>query len=147
MKLLCINYEYPPIGGGGGVVSQGLAEALVQHGYSIDVVTSGMRDLPCYEEKNGVRIHRVRCIRRYRHYVTLPEMCTLILPLYRKALELIGKNHYDLNHTHFVVPSGIVSYLLRKQTGLPYLITAHGSDIPGYNPDRFNFAHLLINGL
>ena len=51
MKLLCINYEYPPIGGGGGVVSQGLAEAMVQHGYSIDVVTSGMRDLPCYEER------------------------------------------------------------------------------------------------
>jgi glycosyltransferase involved in cell wall biosynthesis len=147
MRLLCINYEYPPIGGGGASVCQGLAEALVKKGYHIDVVTSGMKDLLSYEERNGVQIHRVRCIRRYRHYVTLPEMCTLILPLYRKALELIETNHYDLNHTHFVVPSGIVSYLLRRQTGLPYVITAHGSDIPGYNPDRFNFAHLLINGL
>ena len=28
MRLLCINYEYPPIGGGGASVCQGLAEAL-----------------------------------------------------------------------------------------------------------------------
>jgi glycosyltransferase involved in cell wall biosynthesis len=147
MRLLCINYEYPPIGGGGAAVCQGLAESLVKKGYYIDVVTSGMNDLPNYEERNGVLIHRVRCIRRYRHYVTLPELCTLIIPLYRKAFELIKKNRYDLNHTHFVVPSGLVSYLLWRKTGLPYLITAHGSDIPGYNPDRFKFAHLLINSI
>lgn len=28
---------------------------------------------------------------------------------------------------------------------MPYVITAHGSDVPGYNPDRFDFVHKLIN--
>ncbi len=143
-NLLCINYEYPPIGGGGGVVSQGLAEALVKMGYHIDVVTSGQKNLPAYEERNGVWIHRVRCRRRFSHYVTLAEMLTLILPAYFKALELIRKCDYQLNHTHFIVPSGIVSYLLWKKTGLPYIITTHGSDVPGYNPDRFKIAHKFI---
>ena len=29
-------------------------------------------------------------------------------------------------------------------TGLPYMITCHGSDVPGYNPDRFGWAHKLL---
>jgi glycosyltransferase involved in cell wall biosynthesis len=144
MKILCINYEYPPIGGGGGVVSKGLVEALVAKGYHIDVVTTGMRDLPAFEVVNGVRIHRVKCIRRFRHYVTLPEMLTLVFPMYLKARNLIAQNNYDLNHTHFIVPSGLVSYLLKIKTGLPYFLTCHGSDVPGYNPDRFHIFHKLL---
>jgi glycosyltransferase involved in cell wall biosynthesis len=27
---------------------------------------------------------------------------------------------------------------------MPYVITAHGSDVPGYNPDRFRTAHRLL---
>jgi glycosyltransferase involved in cell wall biosynthesis len=145
MNILCINYEYPPIGGGGGVVSRGLARTLVQMGHNIDIVTSQFNGLPAYEEQDGIHIHRVKCSRRHKHYVTAPEMLTHIIPSYRKALELTQKKTYDLNHTHFLVPSGIVSYMLWKKTGLPYVITAHGSDVPGYNPDRFDFIHKMIN--
>ena len=31
-----------------------------------------------------------------------------------------------------------------EKTGPPYIITAHGSDVPGYNPDRFNLIHYAI---
>lgn len=144
MKILCMNYEYPPIGGGGATVAQSLAEAMVHNGHEVDVVTSGMKDLSDHEIINGVHIHRVRCIRHKRHYSTTPELLTQVIPAYRKALELFEKKKYDINHTHFIVPSGISSYLLKKKTGLPYIITAHGSDVPGYNPDRFDLAHKLI---
>jgi len=147
MRLLCLNYEYPPIGGGGGVVCEGLSESLIQRGYSIDVVTSRMNGLPPYENRNGVNIHRTKCVRFFKHYVTLPEMLTLIIPMYLKALSLTRRNNYQLNHTHFVFPSAIVSYLLKKITGLPYVITCHGSDVPGYNPDRFKMSHSLLSYL
>ncbi len=144
MKLLCLNYEYPPIGGGGAVVCEGLAEALIQKGYSIDVVTSRMGGLPLHENRNGVDIHRAKCLRLHPHYVNLPEMLTLVVPMYLKALGLIRRKTYHLNHTHFIFPSAIVSYLLKKRTGLPYVITCHGSDVPGYNPDRFKLSHSLL---
>jgi glycosyltransferase involved in cell wall biosynthesis len=147
VRILCTNYEYPPIGGGGGAASKGLAEALARLGHRIDVVTSGMKDVPGYEETRGVHIHRVRCIRRYRHYVTIPEMLTAVLPIYRKALELAKKDDYAVNHTHFILPSGLSSYMLWKATGIPYVISMHGSDVPGYNPDRFHLPHILLQPL
>ena len=138
-----MNYEYPPIGGGGANVAHPLAAALVTRGHSVDVVTSGMDDLPEYEVIDGVRVHRVRCVRRHRHYSTTAELMTWIWPAYRKALELARVQQFDLNHTHFALPTGLVSYLLYRKTGLPYITTIHGSDVPGYNPDRFRIVHSL----
>ena len=121
-----------------------LVRALVDNGHEVDVVTSGMKDLPAVEEHGRLRIFRVKCFRRNRYYSTIPELLTQVLPSYFKALQLTKENRYDCNHTHFVVPSGIVAYMLKRKTGLPYVLTAHGSDIPGYNPDRFKWAHNLI---
>jgi glycosyltransferase involved in cell wall biosynthesis len=144
VKILCVNYEYPPVGGGGAAAARGLAESLVRRGHQIDCVTSHLRGLPEYEFLNGVRIHRVRCLRRERHYTGTFELATQVYPSYRKALTLARSGQYDFNHTHFIIPSGLTSYLLWRRTGLPYVITAHGSDVPGYNPDRFSLAHKLI---
>jgi len=33
---------------------------------------------------------------------------------------------------------------IHKRAGIPYLITCHGSDVPGYNPDRFGLQHKLL---
>jgi glycosyltransferase involved in cell wall biosynthesis len=51
---------------------------------------------------------------------------------------------YSLNHTHFIFPGGIVAYLVKWRTGLPYIITAHGSDVPHYNPNRFRLLHRML---
>lgn len=143
MNILCMTYEYPPIGGGGANVAHPLAVNLAAKGHNIDVVTSGMRDLPLAETVDGIDIYRTRCIRKHRHYTNTRELLTYIWPAYRKAYALAQKNNYDVNHTHFALPTGLASYMLYKKTGLPYVITIHGSDVPGYNPDRFRIAHIL----
>ncbi len=40
MRILIINYEFPPIGAGGGKASQKIAESLVAMGHTVRVVTS-----------------------------------------------------------------------------------------------------------
>ena len=144
MNILTICYEYPPLGGGGAPVCEGLCESLVKLGHNVDVVTSMHKNLAANEHRKGVRIFRTRCIRRHSHYTTTAEMATGLYPAYRKALELSQTNKYDLLHCHFIVPSGLVSSALSRKTGIPYLITVHGSDVPGYNPDRFSLAHKMI---
>jgi len=40
MRILIINYEFPPVGAGGGQASQKIAESLVEMGHIVRVVTS-----------------------------------------------------------------------------------------------------------
>jgi glycosyltransferase involved in cell wall biosynthesis len=147
MRILTISYEYPPVGGGGSVVAGELAPELASMGHTVDVVTSRMRGLDAVEEVQGVQVHRAACWRRYRHYTTMAELVTTLLPAYRRAAALIRAQRPDVVHAHFVFPSGLVAWLLARRYGLPYVLTAHGSDVPGYNPDRFQRSHVLLRPL
>ena len=147
MKVLSVTYEYPPIGGGGGKAAAALNEALVTQGDVVEVLTSRMRGLPALEQVNGVTVHRTACWRRHRHFTTTPEMASGLLPAWRQGCRIIEARRPDILHTHFVFPSGIVAWRLAAKFNLPYVITAHGSDIPAYNPDRFETAHKLLRPL
>lgn len=144
MKILCLSYEYPPLGGGGSIICQGLATALSKCGNQVDILTSGCKSLPAYECQNGISIYRTRCIRRDISHTNSFELATVLYPMFAKACELVSKNSYDINHTHFIIPTGVVSHWLYHKTGLPYVITIHGSDVPGYNKDRFTLEHKLV---
>lgn len=144
MKILSLVYEYPPIGGGGGVVAAALNATLATYGHEVTVVTSAMQGLPTMVRERGVTIHRTRCRRKHRHYTNTLELLTSLIPAYRKASEIIESSRPDLIHVHFAIPSGVIAYLLSRRYGIPYVLTAHGSDIPGYNPDRFSTQHFFF---
>ena len=44
MRVLLLNYEYPPLGGGSGVATQALARGLASRGVMVDVITAGQWD-------------------------------------------------------------------------------------------------------
>lgn len=145
MKILMLNYEYPPLGGGAAPVTKSLAEELVYQGHDVDVVTMGYNDLPREEFVNGVHIYRVPSIRKYRERCSIHEMMSYCISAARFLPSLLKEKKYDLNHTHFILPTGFVSSLFHKR--IPYLVTAHGSDVPGYNPDRFQLSHIMLKSL
>jgi hypothetical protein len=68
-RILMLNYEFPPLGGGASPVSYELAKGYVKLGHSVDVVTMGFKGLPDYEKKDGINIYRVPCWR------TKKEIC------------------------------------------------------------------------
>ena len=80
MNILCLSYEYPPLGGGGSVVCHGLANSLVKLGHRVDVVTSHFKDLAWFEEQGGVNVHRVKCTRRNLWCTNTLELMTLLRP-------------------------------------------------------------------
>ena len=144
MRILSICYEYPPVGGGGATVAAALNGQLAANGHDVDVVTSAMKGLPSAELVNGVWVHRASCVRKHRHFTTAPELATTLLPSYWQANALVRRHMPDVIHAHFAFPSGVVARLVAQRYGIPYVLTAHGSDIPGYNPDRFEFLHQLL---
>ena len=140
-----LSYEFPPLGGGGAKVVYGLTKELARLGHEVDIVTMGFRDLPKQERLNCVNIYRVPCLRTREPICSTPEMFSYALSAIPLVFRLIKSKHYDINHTHFIFPDGLVSYLLKKITKLPFIITAHGSDVPGYNPDRFRIEHKILS--
>ncbi|KAF5436524.1 Glycosyltransferase involved in cell wall bisynthesis [Candidatus Methanophagaceae archaeon] len=140
-----LNYEYPPLGGGASPVTKSLAEELVKLGHNVNVVTMGFKGLKQKEENNGVNIYRVPSIRKEQGVCQTHEMFSYCFSAYRFLPKLLKENKYDINHTHFIIPTGIVSYLKRKK--IPYIVTSHGSDVPNYNPDRFGLQHKVFKPL
>lgn len=144
MHILTLCYEYPPIGGGGAKVVAGLINTLADQGNNIDLVTMGFQNLPHFQTLNGVGIYRVPCLRRKASICHPHEMASYLFMAQPILSKLIHQGRYDVNHTHFIFPDGLLAYRLKQLTGLPYVITAHGSDVPGYNPNRFKLLHLLM---
>jgi len=141
LKILMLNYEFPPLGGGASPVSYEIAKGYVKLGHKVDVVTMGYKDLPQFEKKEGINIYRVKCLRSKKEICHPWEQLTYIISAKRFLKKHLKTNSYDINHTHFIIPTGVLSLWLKKKFGLDYVITAHGSDVPGYNPDRFRLLH------
>lgn len=139
-----LSYEFPPLGGGGAGVVYGLSTELARRGHEVDVVTMGYKGLPRRERIAGVEVHRVPCVRLRETYCTMAEQATYVSTALPYALWLVRKCRHDVNHTHFIFPDGVLAMFLRRLTRLPYLITSHGSDVPGYNPHRFLRAHRVL---
>lgn len=144
MRILSLTYEYPPIGGGGSVVAAAVNGELVRLGNEVTVLTSRMKGLPASETVEGVAVVRAACMRQHRHYTTAAELFTTLAPTYRRGAQLIRSFRPEVIHTHFIVPSGVLAWALSRRFDVPYVLTAHGSDVPGYNPDRFDWLHALL---
>jgi glycosyltransferase involved in cell wall biosynthesis len=147
VRILQLCYEYPPVGGGGGQVVAALSQELAKHGHQVDLVTMGFNSLPSFEERDGVNIYRIPAIRSKKTICHPHEMASYLASAFPRVLWMVKHNDYEINHTHFIFPDGILSALIKRFTGLPYIITAHGSDVPGYNPNRFKFLHKVMKPL
>ena len=79
MRILMINYEYPPLGGGAGNATHHIAGQLAEMGHKVAVMTSSFRDLQTKERDRGVEIFRIPVLRRSSHRCSIVEMATFIL--------------------------------------------------------------------
>ncbi|MEM2130930.1 MAG: glycosyltransferase family 4 protein [Candidatus Woesearchaeota archaeon] len=149
MKILVLNYEFPPLGGGSSPITKDLAIEISKEN-KIDLITMNFNGLKKQEAINeNFFVYRVNCFRTKKEKSTFLEMLSFLMPAYLKAKELIKKSikenkKYDLIHCHFIFPTGIIAYLIKKKFKIPYIITSHGSDVPNYNPDRFKLLHFLL---
>lgn len=141
-----LNYEFPPIGGGGGKAHLNLlTEYAKQKDLHIDVLTS------CPEPKNitepfsqNITIHKIGIHKKSLHFWRKIEVLEWLFRARGKLNELLLENDYDLAHAFFGFPTGWLTYRHRKK--LPYLVSLRGSDVPGDNP-RLALEYKLLAGL
>lgn len=133
MRILMLNYEFPPIGGGAGKVHLCLLKQYAQtSGLKIDVLTSAPK-LGFFIEKfsDNITIYKVGLHKKDLHYWRKSEVLEWLLKAQYHYYRLLRDNDYDLVHAFFGFPTGWLCY--RTADKLPYIISLRGSDVPGYN--------------
>jgi glycosyltransferase involved in cell wall biosynthesis len=140
MRILVINYEYPPIGGGGGFVTRDIIEEIAAQGHNVTVITSHYKKLAKQERLNGVNIIRVPVIFRNKLEVAnMPSMfCYLPASIFHGFFKF-NPNTFDVINTHFAVPSGPAGYVLSKVFKRPNVLSIHGGDI--FDPSKSSSPH------
>jgi glycosyltransferase involved in cell wall biosynthesis len=139
MKILFCNYEYPPLGGGGGVINAMLAEELARR-HDVTVLTSRGMDMPAERTENGVHVVRVPVFFRKRQ--TSANMLSMFayLPMgMQEGKRLLGQGGFDVINTHFVLPTGPVGHSLSRLYRIPNVLSVHGGDL--YDPSKWMSPH------
>lgn len=131
-RVLLINYEYPPLGGGAGTATRGIARAMAAQGCDVTVLTSRFRGQPRREQTDGFTVVRVPVLRRREDRANPIEMVSFMISAACALAPLTRTWRPDLSIAFFTIPSGPLGWLLRMLRGTPFIVSLRGGDVPGF---------------
>ena len=143
MKILLLNSEYPPIGGGAGNASANIARLLAGMGDDVLLLTSRFGDLPRDEMCEGVRIIRIPALRKRMDRSGVVEQLAFVVSASFRTLSLVRQFKPNVTLAFFGLPSGAVAWLIKKIYGVPYVVSLRGGDVPGFRPYDFKLYHKI----
>src|SRR5580700_7464924 len=108
MNLLVLNYEYPPLGGGAGVITQNIAERLATAGHKVTVVTAWYKTEKETEEAGNLKSIRLKAKRKHTYKSNVTEMLSWINVSRKFLKDYCRTEKFDLCFANFTIPGGIV---------------------------------------
>jgi glycosyltransferase involved in cell wall biosynthesis len=149
MKVLLINYEFPPAGGGAGYATFNIAKRLRSMGIEADILTAKVDDALDGDEIEGVPVYRAASWRKGLHDCGLRGALTFLLSASIRRFKLHSTNEYDLEHFFFALPTALLRFVPGPNRKIPGVISLRGSDVPGYDPfnKKVEIIHSLIKPL
>ena len=144
MKLLLLNSEFPPLGGGAGNASAAIARELVKLGHEVVMLTSRHGSLPLEETWQGLRVLRVPPGRRQADRSGFSEQVGFIVGGSLAAQQLLTQFPAQAVLAFFGVPSGAIAWWLKRRYAIPYVVSLRGGDVPGFRPYDFALYHKLV---
>jgi glycosyltransferase involved in cell wall biosynthesis len=143
MRILLINYEYPPVGGGAATATAAIAKALVDLGHAVVILTGKFKRSPEVSESNGIVVHRIPSLRTKIDRSGVFEMGLFLISGLIFARSIIRIHRIEGSIVFFSLPCGPLGLLGRWRFGIPYVVSLRGGDVPGNEPS-LNFFHRLL---
>ncbi|VAW33849.1 hypothetical protein MNBD_DELTA03-1713, partial [hydrothermal vent metagenome] len=119
MKILLLNYEFPPMGGGAGNATYNIARELAKLGHHVDVLTSKIKPQKERETIAGFNVYRVSSWRKGIHDCGIRGAYSFLFFAGFKLQQLIRSNQYDILHYFFSLPTGLLSLFPGPHRRLP----------------------------
>ncbi|CAO3363115.1 glycosyltransferase family 4 protein [Azospirillum melinis] len=143
-RLLLINYEFPPLGGGAANATDNTARELAALGEEVLVLTSAFGDLPRVERRaDGVEIRRIPTLRRRRDRSSVVEMLAFLASSLVMAPWIAARWRADATIAYFGLPCGPAAWMVKALSGVPYVVSLRGGDVPGFQYDGISLYHRL----
>jgi len=148
MKILFLNYEYPPLGGGAGNATKFLLQQYIEDPrIDVDLVTSAVdEEFIQLDVDTNVRVFRLPIGKKGKNLQKQSqwELLKYSWKAYWFIRDRIKKGErYDGVHAFFSVPCGFLALLLRWEFSLPYIVSLRGADVPGY-AEKFAFVYKIL---
>ena len=147
MKVLMINYEFPPLGGGGGTTTMFLAKHLARTGVQIRILTTGFPGLSARETIDGYEIIRFKTRRDKMYQSDQWEMFLFLINGISQAFRMVRSWKPDLLHIFFGYPTGPIGWMIQKRFHLPYVLSLLGADVPGIYNQEVGIQHAILKPL
>jgi glycosyltransferase involved in cell wall biosynthesis len=111
-----------------------LARALVQLGHHPIVLTARFRDRNPAATPAGVTLIEVPALRRRREACTPFEMATFAVSASLRVRRILRRERIDGMIAFFSIPCGPIAWWGARGTGVPYIVSLRGGDVPGTEP-------------
>jgi glycosyltransferase involved in cell wall biosynthesis len=134
VKVLLINYEFPPVGGGAGNATYELSRALVQLGHEPLVMTARYSGRQPVHIPAGVRLVEIPSRRTRADRASLGEMASFTWRALVAIRGLLRRERPNVMWAFFSMPCGPIAWWGGRATRIPYLVLLRGGDVPGNEP-------------
>ncbi|NMH64853.1 glycosyltransferase family 4 protein [Shewanella salipaludis] len=144
-RVLCVTSNYPRWEGDSTTpFVQHLAQDLLALGWEVDVLAPHAPSAASREQLNGISVDRFHYLWPERletvcyqggallnlqknklNYLKLPA---LVFFQWTAIVKRLLSGHYDLLHSHWILPQGFTGVLAARPFNLPHVVTVHGSD-------------------
>ena len=153
MKILFLNYEYPPLGGGAANATQYiLREFSHMPDVEVHLVTSGIGTE--YEKVHiggKVWVHRLPIGKNGKniHSQSQKDLLVYAYRAWQFGSKLIkeakkSKSPFERTIAFFGVPCGVIAMWFKWRFGIPYVVSLRGSDVPGYSEKYGGLLYALL---
>lgn len=141
MRVLMVNYEFPPVGGGAGRVTWHLCQNLAERQVKVEAIVS-IGDYRGNFFLGDAEISSLKINRLSVHHAGIRGMVEFLIQAFFEIRRRMKSRRYDIVHYFFSVPTGLLALVMHRP--ILYVVSLQGGDVPGYNPGELQVMHGLL---